>query len=206
MAQKAFFLDATRCTGCKTCEIACKDYHDLGVDYTYRRIFDYEGGEWNQASEGVWENSTFVYHVSVSCNHCDNPACTKVCPTGAMHKDSDTGLVSVDADKCIGCGYCAMACPYGAPTVDRDLKHSVKCDGCASRVAEGKNPICTEACLLRCLYFGDKDEMAQKGELAALAPLPDSSYTEPNLYIREPFCAKPSGDTSGHVANPKEVE
>lgn len=206
MAQKAFFLDATRCTGCKTCEIACKDYHDLGVDYTYRRIFDYEGGEWNQASEGVWENSTFVYHVSVSCNHCDNPACTKVCPTGAMHKDSDTGLVSVDADKCIGCGYCAMACPYGAPTVDRDLKHSVKCDGCANRVAEGKNPICTEACLLRCLYFGDKDEMAQKGELAALAPLPDSSYTEPNLYIREPLCAKPSGDTSGHVANPKEVE
>ena len=99
-----------------------------------------------------------------------------------------------------------MACPYGAPTVDRDLKHSVKCDGCASRVAEGKNPICTEACLLRCLYFGDKDEMAQKGELAALAPLPDSSYTEPNLYIREPLCAKPSGDTSGHVANPKEVE
>lgn len=206
MAQKAFFLDATRCTGCKTCEIACKDYHDLGVDYTYRRVFDYEGGEWNQASEGVWENSTFVYHVSVSCNHCDNPACTKVCPTGAMHKDSDTGLVSVDADKCIGCGYCAMACPYGAPTADRDLKHSVKCDGCASRVAEGKNPICTEACLLRCLYFGDKDEMAQKGELAALAPLPDSSYTEPNLYIREPLCAKPSGDTSGHVANPKEVE
>ena len=206
MAQKAFFLDATRCTGCKTCEIACKDYHDLGVDYTYRRVFDYEGGEWNQASEGVWENSTFVYHVSVSCNHCDNPACTKVCPTGAMHKDSDTGLVSVDADKCIGCGYCAMACPYGAPTVDRVLKHSVKCDGCASRVAEGKNPICTEACLLRCLYFGDKDEMAQKGELAALAPLPDSSYTEPNLYIREPLCAKPSGDTSGHVANPKEVE
>ena len=113
---------------------------------------------------------------------------------------------SFDADKCIGCGYCAMACPYGAPTVDRDLKHSVKCDGCASRVAEGKNPICTEACLLRCLYFGDKDEMAQKGELAALAPLPDSSYTEPNLYIREPLCAKPSGDTSGHVANPKEVE
>ena len=91
MAQKAFFLDATRCTGCKTCEIACKDYHDLGVDYTYRRIFDYEGGEWNQASEGVWENSTLCITFSVSCNHCDNPACAKVCPTGAMHKDSDTG-------------------------------------------------------------------------------------------------------------------
>lgn len=205
MTQKAFYFDPDRCTGCKTCAMACKDYHDLGPDYTYRRVYDYEGGGFTQGSNGAWSNDAYVYHVSSSCQHCDDPACTKVCPTTAMHKSPDTGLVSVDVDKCIGCGYCEMACPYGAPHVDRQEGHSVKCDGCASRVAEGKQPICTEACLMRCLEFGDKDEMSKKGERASVAPLPEASHTSPNLYVKKSSCVKPSGDTTGHVANPLEV-
>lgn len=81
----------------------------------------------------------------------------------------------------------------------------MKCDGCASRVAEGKQPICTEACLMRCLEFGDKDEMSKKGERASVAPLPEASHTSPNLYVKKSSCVKPSGDTTGHVANPLEV-
>lgn len=205
MAQKAFYLDIGKCTGCKTCEIACKDYKDLGPEYTFRRVYDYEGGDWKEEKNGVWTTDSYVYHVSSSCQHCDDPACTKVCPTTAMHKDANTGLVSVDADKCIGCGYCEMACPYDAPHVDRALGHSVKCDGCADRVAEGKNPICVEACLLRCLEFGDKTDMEKKGERANVAPLPEESYTHPNLYVTKTSCVKPSGDTTGYVANPLEV-
>ncbi len=139
MTQYGFYFDATRCTGCHTCEAACRDYHDLGLDFTFRHVYEIEGGGWNQASDGTWSTDSYTYYVSTSCQHCDNPACTHVCPTGAMHKDND-GIVSVDVKKCIGCGYCELACPYGNPKVDREKGHSTKCDGCASRLAEGKSP------------------------------------------------------------------
>lgn len=140
MTQYGFYFDSTRCTGCRTCEIACKDYKDLGVDFAYRHVYDCEGGDWQMQSDGTYTQDCFVYHVSLGCQHCDDPACVKVCPTTAMHKDASTGLVSVDEHKCIGCGYCHMACPYNAPKVDREKGHSVKCNGCAERVAEGKTP------------------------------------------------------------------
>ncbi len=205
MTQHAFYFDSTRCTGCKTCEMACKDYKDLGRDTAFRKVYDYEGGAWEDAGDGCYTTTSYVYHISMSCNHCDEPACVHVCPTQAMHKDGETGLVSVDADKCIGCGYCHMACPYNAPKVDRSAGHSVKCDGCAERVAEGKRPICVEACPLRALDFGSVSEMAAKGARGNIAPLPESSYTGPNIYIKENDDAKPAGDTTGSVVNVKEV-
>lgn len=205
MTQHAFFFDSSRCTGCKTCELACKDYKNLDETVAFRKVYDYEGGGWKVADDGTATTTAYVYHVSMSCNHCDDPACVHVCPTGAMHKDSDTGLVSVDSAKCIGCGYCHMACPYNAPKVDRAVGHSVKCDGCAARVAEGKEPICVGACPLRALAFGTADEMAALGERANIAPLPESSYTKPNLYILSNPDAKPAGTTEGVVANILEV-
>lgn len=205
MTQYAFAFDSTRCTGCKTCELACKDYKDLDQTVAYRKIYDYEGGEWTDNGDGTVTTTAFVYHVSMSCNHCDNPACVHVCPTGAMHKDADTGLVSVDAAKCIGCGYCHMACPYNAPKVDRAVGHSAKCDGCADRVAQGLEPICVGACPLRALSFGPVDEMAALGERANIAPLPESHYTDPNLYIKSNADAKPAGSKDGSVLNLLEV-
>ncbi len=205
MTQYAFFFDSTRCTGCKTCELACKDYKNLDQTVAYRKVYDYEGGAWDVASDGTCTTTAYVYHVSMSCNHCDNPACVKVCPTGAMHKDEKTGLVSVDESKCMGCGYCHMACPYNAPKVDRAVGHSVKCDGCADRVAAGKDPICVGACPLRALEFGPVDEMAAKGVRAAIEPLPEPSFTSPNLYILVNSDAKPSGSRDGVVANTQEV-
>lgn len=207
MTQYAFYFDSSRCTGCKTCELACKDYKDLDQTVAFRKIYDYEGGTWEQGEDGSCTCSAFVYHVSMSCNHCDNPACAAVCPTGAMHKDPETGLVSVDADKCIGCGYCHMACPYNAPKVDRVVGHSVKCDGCADRVAAGLKPICVGACPLRALDFGTVEEMMAKegAERGNIAPLPDASYTNPNIYIKPTDDAKPAGSTDGMVANTMEV-
>lgn len=209
MTQYAFYFNAKRCTGCKTCELACKDYKDLSDTIAFRKIYEYAGGKTTTNSDGTVSTTSFAYHISMSCNHCDDPACTKVCPTGAMHKDAATGLVSVDAGKCIGCGYCHMACPYNAPKVDRDKGHSVKCDGCATRVSEGKKPICVEACPLRALDFGTIDEMKSKMsgyEVANIAPLPAATYTKPNLYIVEPVHAKPAGSTDGMVENSLEVQ
>lgn len=204
MAQYGFYFDATRCTGCKTCEAACKDYHDLAVDETFRHVYELEGGSWSQDAEGCWTTDSYTYYTSFACQHCDDPACMHVCPTGAMHKD-ENGAVSVDAGRCIGCGYCAMACPYDAPHVDRAKGHSVKCDGCASRVAEGKAPMCVEACTMRALQFGPVDELPE-GERAAIAPLPDPALTSPNLYIKNCVAAKPFGSTDCRVANSAEVK
>ena len=128
------------------------------------------------------------------------------CPQGAIEKDADTGAVRSDPEKCIGCGTCANACPYGAPKVDTEIMKSVKCDMCADKVAAGEKPVCVEACPLRALDFGDIDELrATYGDVAELAPLPAASETSPNLVITLPATAKPSGDATGAVLNPREI-
>ncbi len=76
--QYGFFIDSSRCTGCKTCELACKDYKDLTPEVSFRRIYEYAGGDW-QEDNGVWHQNVFAYYLSISCNHCEDPACTKVC-------------------------------------------------------------------------------------------------------------------------------
>ncbi len=205
MTHYAFHFDGTRCTGCKTCEMACKDYKDLGLGVAYRKVYEVTFGETKKADDGTFASTCVSYPLSLACNHCENPACVKVCPTGAMHQDADTGLVSVDADKCIGCGYCHMACPYNAPKVDREKGHSVKCDGCKERVAAGEKPVCVEACPARALDFGPVDAMSKLGEQADIAPLPAKSYTSPNLYVKPSKDAKPAGDASAKVVNPLEV-
>ena len=206
MTQYAFHFDGTRCTGCKTCEMACKDYKDLSVGVAFRKVYEVTLGETKKADDGTFTSSCVSYPLSMSCNHCDEASCVKVCPTGAMHKDGESGLVSVDQDKCIGCGYCHMACPYNAPKVDREKGHSVKCDGCAERVAAGEKPVCVEACPARALDFGTVDEMAAKGEQADIAPLPEKHYTEPTFYIKPSADAKPASDASVTVVNPLEVK
>ena len=205
MTQYAFYFNGNRCTGCKACQLACADYNDLSSDYWYRRVYEFGGGTWTQDAQGAWTTDAFTYYVSLGCQHCTNPACTKVCPTGAMHKDADTGLVSVDTTRCVGCGYCHMACPYNVPRVNREAGHSVKCDGCKDRVAEGKNPICVDACPLRALNFGTVEEMSALGEQASIAPLPTKTLTEPNLYITNPANAQPAEGFSGQIENVSEV-
>lgn len=195
--QMGFYFDATRCTGCKTCVLACKDYNDLDAQAAYRQVYEYGDGGWERGADGTWSHSVAVYYVSLACNHCDAPVCVQVCPTGAMHKD-DLGLVRVNAGRCIGCGYCEMSCPYRAPRVDRDLGHSTKCDGCRSRLDEGRGPICAEACPTRAIEFGPvADLRAAYGAAADLAPLPPSEATRPNLVLRLPRCVDAEGRLPG---------
>lgn len=206
MTQYGFAFNGTYCNGCKTCMLACKDYYDLDEDTDFRKVYEYGGGCAYTDADGMLANDCFGYYISVACNQCDDPACVKVCPTTAMHKDADTGLVAVDTAKCMGCGYCAMACPYGCPTVNRALGHSVKCEGCIDRVKEGKKPICVEACPQRALDFGEIGKLrAIYGDIAQVDPLPDSSYTHPNLTISVPPQAQKQSDSAGAVLNLLEV-
>ncbi|WP_296011491.1 DMSO/selenate family reductase complex B subunit [uncultured Adlercreutzia sp.] len=206
--QYGFHFDGARCTGCKTCMLACKDYHGLPSSLAFRQVYEYGGGSWTRHDDGTVSHDTFAYHLSGACNHCANPVCVRVCPTGAMHKD-DRGLVSVNAARCIGCGYCALSCPYRAPKVDREAGHSVKCDGCAGRLDEGREPVCVEACPLRVLSFGPIDELREQfGKAADLAPLPPSDVTAPSLALTLPAFAREHPDrvaAEGHVLNGNEI-
>lgn len=139
MKQLGFYIDSSRCSGCKTCQVSCKDKNDIDVGRKFRRVYEYGGGSWAKDSDGAWTNQTFAYYLSVACNHCDDPICVAGCPTQAMHKRQDNGLVLVDQDKCIGCRYCAMRCPYGAPQYDKEKKVMSKCDGCLDRLEQGLN-------------------------------------------------------------------
>ncbi|RRD54145.1 4Fe-4S dicluster domain-containing protein, partial [Escherichia coli] len=134
--------------------------------------------------------------------HCADPACTKVCPTGAMHKRTQDGLVVVDEQICIGCRYCEMACPYGAPQYNSEKKHMTKCDGCYELIEQNKKPLCVSSCPLRALDFGPIDELREKyGDITYIAPLPQSSFTQPSITINPNPHGKPTSEYRGTIVN-----
>ena len=177
MANLGFYFDATACIGCRTCQVACKDRAKTPIGLNYRTVTSYEAGTYPDAK---------IYHYSAGCNHCETPACVANCPTGAMQKAEDDGTVQHDDDLCIGCGTCAKSCPYGVPVI---LPEEIagKCDACKPFRDAGKNPVCVDACPMRCLDFGDMDELRAKyGDdlTSALPILPDPSQTTPSLLVK----------------------
>ncbi|MCU0952217.1 MAG: dimethylsulfoxide reductase subunit B [Burkholderiaceae bacterium] len=197
MTQLGFFVDVAKCTGCKTCQVACKDKNGLPVGINFRRVTEYAGGNWKQV-DGAWQQDVFAYYTSISCNHCADPACVKVCPTGAHAKRKEDGLVLINAEECIGCKRCAKACPYGAPQYDAAAKKMVKCNACVDRLAQGQQPSCVDACPQRAIEFGELEALRRKhGKLAGIAPLPDPKVTKPSLVLRAPRTARRVGDKSG---------
>ncbi|MDE8703041.1 dimethylsulfoxide reductase subunit B [Adlercreutzia equolifaciens] len=182
--QYGFYFDADRCGSCKACVMACRDKNDTLLGLKLRNVIDYGGGTWTEKDGIMQPDGVFVYAVSLSCNHCANPACVANCPTGAMTKREEDGIVYVDESVCIGCGTCAQSCPYGAPRLDTERGVSRKCNLCMDYLEEGGRPACVDACLMRCLDFGDIDELrAQYGDTCDIAPLPESSATNPSLVI-----------------------
>jgi anaerobic dimethyl sulfoxide reductase subunit B (iron-sulfur subunit) len=151
MGNIGFYIDATACIGCRTCQIACKDKNRLDAGSLFRRVISCETGQYPDAQ---------IYHYSASCNHCENPACLLSCPTGAIYKEED-GAVLLDSECCTGCGNCVTACPYGHPTLLPD-NTAGKCDSCFALRQKGQNPACVDACVMRCLDFGDLDAFTEK--------------------------------------------
>lgn len=178
-----FYVDQQKCIGCRTCQVACKDRHDLqSVGPRPRRVDSYEAGSYPE---------TGIYHTIVSCNHCEHPACVAACPTGAMFK-SDDGTVQHDDTRCVVCRNCMLACPYHAPQHDEERNMIVKCDSCKALRQAGKNTTCVDACPMRAIEFGDMDELRAKhaGAVSDIPALADSAHTTPNLIMSAPDAAK----------------
>lgn len=187
MGQLGFYFDMTRCTGCRCCQMACKDKNDLPVGVLFREVTDFEGGVFPQ----VWAAS-----LSMACNHCDDPQCAKNCPVAAYSKDPETGLVLQDTWMCIGCKKCTVACPYGAPAYNAADDIVRKCNGCIDWLQNGLQPACVGACSTRALQFGDIDELRGRYGDRPLScdaqGLPDSELTHPNVLIfcKDQMCAR----------------
>ncbi|MBI1940034.1 MAG: 4Fe-4S dicluster domain-containing protein, partial [Acidobacteria bacterium] len=147
---RAILVDTTRCIGCGLCVSACKEANGLP-----------ENGDTQLTAEtlNVVETHGEVF-VRRFCMHCLDPTCASVCPVGAFRKTA-AGPVVYDADRCIGCRYCMMACPFSVPRYEWTavLPKVSKCTMCAPRQAEGLQPACTEACPVEASVFGERDEM-----------------------------------------------
>lgn len=154
----AFTFDASACTGCKACQIACKDKNNLPADVLWRRVYEVTGGTWTTGGDpGVWQTDVFAYNLSIACNHCVHPKCAGVCPVDAYIVRED-GIVYINESKCMGCGYCSWACPYAAPQYNPDLRHMTKCNFCFDNLDAGLPPACVAACPMRVLNFVTVDE------------------------------------------------
>ena len=206
--QLGFYFDASVCTACKACQIACQDKNNLPMAMRWRRVFLYGGGSWTRDASDpsiTLPNNIYAYSVSTACNHCEHPVCVEVCPAAAITKRDD-GIVLIDQDKCIGCRYCEWACPYGAPTFDLARGVMTKCTACQDLLAQGQQPACVDACVMRALEFGDINELrAKHGNLNAIEPLPVASITNPALVINPHKHSQASGQGTGRILNPTEA-
>ncbi len=182
VSQYAFFVDSNACSGCKTCQVACKDYNDLPAGVHWRRVYEISAGGW-QKNQDAWISTVAVYNLSVACHHCIEPACVEVCSPQAMWKRED-GLVLFDISRCTRCLSCKAACIYGAVRTD-PLTSVSKCNFCVDELARGRPPICVAACPNRALDFGEFSDLRKKhGDVSRVFPLPDPSGFKPALVIR----------------------
>ena len=203
--QFGFSFDQARCTGCHTCELACKDYHHLGGGVAFRTIHEFAGGTWRENPDGSWEQDVFAFYLSMSCNHCSNAACLRFCPSDSITKD-DMGFVRVNEKTCVGCQSCMVACPYHAPRFDEALGHTVKCDGCRDRIEEGLQPVCVEACPQRALGFGIYNDLADHPAMVEkVGMMPDPQITQPNYAIEPCEFSRSSAATQARLLNCREV-
>jgi formate dehydrogenase iron-sulfur subunit len=152
---KGILYDATQCIGCLQCEGACAEQNKLRYDDAV-------------AKEKKTSDHKFTYvavknddkYLRRMCMHCNDPSCVSACPVGALVK-TKLGPVTYNEDKCMGCRYCMVACPYGIPKYEwsKALPGVRKCIMCSDRVAAGKPTACAEICPTGATKFGDRDEL-----------------------------------------------
>ncbi|HIJ63047.1 MAG TPA: hydrogenase 2 operon protein HybA [Rhodospirillaceae bacterium] len=177
--------DSTLCVGCKACVRACREANDTQPEFnTADKLWDtpldisgrtitviklYADGTADHKDQ---EKNGFAF-IKKSCMHCVDPSCVSACPVTAMTKSPDTGIVSYDADACIGCRYCVAACPFSVPQFQYDtaFPRILKCQLCKHRQAEGKMPACAEVCPTGATLFGPVPALkAEADRRQALAP------------------------------------
>ncbi|MBE3587614.1 MAG: 4Fe-4S dicluster domain-containing protein [Thermoanaerobacteraceae bacterium] len=178
--QRGFLVHLYRCVGCRGCELACKN--ERGMENIsedghkdkpcWRRVQSLPG------------NGRMLF-LSVSCHHCANPECLRVCPGRAYFKRRD-GIVVHDARRCRGCRLCVSACPYGSPRFNPEKKRVEKCRFCWERLDAGLKPACVEACITGALEMIDLDEYPEEGNGLPRLPggFPDPRLTRPSIRFK----------------------
>ncbi len=153
----AILTDITKCIGCLECVAACKATYGLKTDVprNWHKDDGLSARNWTSIIE-----KPDRHYVRKQCRHCLQPACASVCPVGALHQ-TEEGAVVYESDKCLGCRYCMMACPYGIPRYDWDepVPYIRKCILCYDKIKNGRQPACTEACPKEATIFGDRDKL-----------------------------------------------
>lgn len=163
-----FVIDTTRCIGCGSCVRACKIENNVPdtdfrtwveryeIDENEKVAVDSPNGALESFKSNHVENSKVVkaFFVPKLCNHCRNSACTQVCPVGASYHTPD-GVVLIDQEHCVGCGYCVQACPYGSRYINHERGVADKCTLCYHRIHRGLDTACVAACPREARLFGN---------------------------------------------------
>jgi Fe-S-cluster-containing dehydrogenase component len=145
-ARFEFFIDQSRCIGCQSCVQACSEC-------------DTHRGESMIHLEYI-DRTRSVQTVPIVCMHCEEPTCAEVCPADAIKRTGDGVVQSARKPRCIACGNCVMACPFGVPELYPDRQIMMKCDLCYDRTSVGKRPMCATVCPSQALFFGTREQLA----------------------------------------------
>jgi len=196
-------IDLKRCIGCQTCAVACKMQNNVPMGMLWNRVLT-EGSEYLDRATGTYPYLQKSW-LPLSCQHCANAPCVKVCPVGATYRREEDGLVLIDYDKCIGCRYCMAACPYNArvfnwgnPVRQPDFAYGdarvhlrgkgivEKCTFCRERIDEGEDPMCVVCCPAKARHFGDFNDpestVSRLARTRKVRILLEDKGTEPRVY------------------------
>jgi len=191
MAEKAILYDSSKCTACRGCQVACKQWWGLEGEKTtnrgtYENPPDLSADTWvkikfNEISNG--NGGVEWLFTRRSCMHCTDAACVKVCPTKALYY-SPMGFVAYNKDLCSGCGYCVEFCPFDVPRAKGNdiigIRKIDKCRFCDDRISNGLEPACVKTCPTGALTFGDRDELVTNGQKRVQQL--KATYPDANLY------------------------
>jgi formate dehydrogenase iron-sulfur subunit len=185
------YIDTTTCIGCKACEAACQEWNDLNVvpteqTGTYQTLPHLDAQFWNliRFNEREVDGGLMWLMRKDQCMHCAEPGCLEACPAPGAIVQYENGIVDVDPEKCIGCGYCSTGCPFDVPKFHVKTGKMAKCTLCVDRVAVGLEPACIKACPTGCLQFGTKDDMVALGN-TRVAQLKTAGFSQAMLYDPE---------------------
>ena len=173
MANYAIITDLNRCTGCLACTVACKAINGVDVGNFWIKTLRI-GPHPIEGGSGDYPDVE-MYFLPVQCQHCKNPECVRVCPTGASHIRED-GTVQIDKSKCIGCRFCALACPYGVRSWSPSEHVVEKCTLCGQLTSVGEEPKCVAACCASARFYGDLDDPNSDASKALAAAGADSVH------------------------------
>ena len=183
--------DTTKCIGCKACMVACREANGLEPDTSWSGGLYQAPLDLNAKTKTViklYDDGVKSSFMKAQCMHCVDPACASACMLGA-YKKREYGIVTYDVNYCIGCRYCEVACPYGVPKFEwsKAAPRMVKCELCNHRLAQGKEPACSEVCPRKAVIFGKRDDLLREAR-SRLAQ-------NPGTYIQKIYGEKDGGGT-----------